>query len=531
MSDQPATLRDLIRSAAAKYPDNEAVVDGIARYTYAELLDRIERMAKLLHTSGVRKGDRVALLMPPSVSHIIALFGTIELGAIPSALHARESEDTLSAIIERLSPRVLVYDGVFAQKARSLLDKGTLISAAIRSVSAITPSDQAMSGPDPIIPADLNRYELDFEPMTIALDDTAVIALSSGTTGIPKGVMHTHRTLMASARCGAPYMSAHPNACSINIFTTAFIGWYNCTLPFLYGGSKIIYLSQWDSQDFLKTIQDEKATVCFLVPTMWRMLLREHPENYDLSSLERVGYAGEPMDTTTMRQIRERICPSVINTYGTTETGSWGGCTVMLPEDYVNDSKIESVGKPGTDVEIRIIVPGGLVDDVVAAGEDGEVIFSGPSVANQLWEQPALGREIFAGRWWRSGDMGSMDEAGYLYLKGRIDDMVITGGINVLPGQVEEAVLSHPAVSECVVIGLPSEQWGQQVTAFVICKEPVTVDELADHVNRSTLSSYKKPREYRFVKELPRGNTGKVSRKLLRDQMVASVLVSEQNQQ
>lgn len=531
MSDQPPTLRDLIRSAAAKYPDNEAVVDGIARYTYAELLDRIERMAKLLHTSGVRKGDRVALLMPPSVSHLIALFGTIELGAIPSALHARESEETLSAIIERLSPRVLVYDGVFAQKARSLLDKGTLISAAIRSVSAITPSDQAMSGPDPIIPADLNRYELDFEPMTIAQDDTAVIALSSGTTGIPKGVMHTHRTLMASARCGAPYMSAHPNACSINIFTTAFIGWYNCTLPFLYGGSKIIYLSQWDSQDFLKTIQDEKVTVCFLVPTMWRMLLREHPENYDLSSLERVGYAGEPMDTTTMRQIRELICPSVINTYGTTETGSWGGCTVMLPEDYVDDSKIESVGKPGTGVEIRIIVPGGLVDDVVAAGEDGEVIFSGPSVANQLWEQPALGREIFEGRWWRSGDMGSMDEAGYLYLKGRIDDMVITGGINVLPGQVEEAVLSHPAVSECVVIGLPSEQWGQQVTAFVICKEPVTVDELADHVNRSTLSSYKKPREYRFVKELPRGNTGKVSRKLLRDQMVASVLVSERNQQ
>ena len=118
--------------------------------------------------------------------------------------------------------------------------------------------------------------------------------------------------------------------------------------------------------------------------------------------------------------------------------------------------------------------------------------------------------------------MGSMDEAGYLYLKGRIDDMIITGGINVLPGQVEEAVLSHPAVSECVVIGLPSEQWGQQVTAFVICKEPVSADELADHVNQSGLPSYKKPREYRFVNELPRGNTGKVSRKLLRHQVTDS---------
>jgi len=228
------------------------------------------------------------------------------------------------------------------------------------------------------------------------------------------------------------------------------------------------------------------------------------------------------MDTATMTQIRELICPSVINTYGTTETGSWGGCSVMMPEDYVDDSKIESVGKAGAGVEIRVITPGGSVNDVVAAGEDGEVIFSGPSVANQLWEQPALSRKIFEGRWWRSGDMGSMDEAGYLYLKGRIDDMIITGGINVLPGQVEEAVLSHPAVSECVVIGLPSEQWGQQVTAFVLCKELVSADELADHVNQSDLSSYKKPREYRFLNELPRGNTGKVSRKLLRLQVTDS---------
>lgn len=522
MSDQALTLRDLVRRAAERYPDNEAVVDSTSRYTYSELLDRIERMAKLLHTKGVRKGDRIALLMPPSASHVIALFGAIELGAIPCALHAREAENTLLAIIERLSPRVLVYDGAFAQKAQSLLNKSCLISAAIRSVSAITPQDQVTTGPDPIIPAGLDQYKLDFEPMPVALDDTAVIALSSGTTGIPKGVMHTHRTLVASGRCGAPYMSAHSKACSINIFTTAFIGWYNCTLPFLYGGSKIVYLSQWDPKSYLQTIQDENATVCFLVPTMWRMLLRENPQSFDLSSLERVGYAGEPMDTATMAQIRKLICPSVINTYGTTETGSWGGCSVMMPQDYADKSKIESVGKPGTGVEIRVINPSGSVDDVVAAGEDGEVIFSGPSVANQLWEQPALGRKIFQQGWWRSGDMGSMDEQGYLYLKGRIDDMIITGGINVLPGQIEEAVLSHPAVSECVVIGLPSQQWGQQVTAFVTCCEQISGEELAEHVNQSALSSYKKPREYRFVEQLPRGNTGKVSRKLLRDQVMGS---------
>ena len=210
MSDEPQTLRDLIRSTAEKYPENDAVVDGVSRYTYAELLDRVKRMAKLLHTLGVRKGDRVALLMPASTSHVIALFGSIELGAIPSALHARESADTLAAIVERLSPRVLVYDGVFAEKAKSLRDDTGLITAAVRSISSVTPKDQCANGQDPIIPAALDNYEPDLELMPVALDDTAVIALSSGTTGIPKGIMHTHRTLMASAK-PAEYPMKLPN--------------------------------------------------------------------------------------------------------------------------------------------------------------------------------------------------------------------------------------------------------------------------------------------------------------------------------
>jgi acyl-CoA synthetase (AMP-forming)/AMP-acid ligase II len=522
MRDQNLNLRDLIRRAAEKYPDSEAIVDSISRYSYAELLHQVQAMAKLLHSLAVRKGDRVALLMPPSTSHVIALFGAIELGAIPVALHVRESEAVLLALSERITPRVLVYDGAFEQKARSLRQNSLWITAEVRSVSGITPENAVAEADGPVIPRDLGNYALDIEPMPVALDDAAVIVLSSGTTGIPKGVIHTHRTLVASARCGSPCMSAHARASGINTFTTAFIGWYNCTLPFLYSAAKIVYLSPWDPLACLRAIEVEKVTVCFLVPTMWRMLLREHPQNHDLSSLERVGYAGEPMDTATMAQIRSRVCASIINTYGTTETGSWGGCTVMLPEDYVNDDKIESVGKPGREVEIRVIRPGGAVDDVVRTGEEGEVIFSGPSVAHQLWEQPALGRRIFDGRWWRSGDMGTLDEDGYLYLQGRIDDMIISGGINVFPSQIEDAVLSHPRVSECVVIGLPSEQWGQQITAFVVCAAEVSADELIEHVNKTALSRYKRPREYRFVKELPRGNTGKVNRRLLRDQVVNS---------
>jgi acyl-CoA synthetase (AMP-forming)/AMP-acid ligase II len=136
-----------------------------------------------------------------------------------------------------------------------------------------------------------------------------------------------------------------------------------------------------------------------------------------------------------------------------------------------------------------------------------------------VWDQPALARKIFEDGWWRSGDMGVLDTDNYLYLRGRIDDMIISGGINVLPSQVEEAVLSHPAVSECVVIGIPDEQWGQRIVAYVVAKEAVTPEQLKAHVEATDLSHYKRPREYRLVTELPRGNTGKVSRRMLRSQV------------
>lgn len=521
MSEPATTLRSLIRNSAQRYPDNEAVVDGRFRYNYAALLDQVERMAKLLHCLGVRKGDRVALLMPACSSHVIALFGAIELSAIPCALHVRESDKILSAVLERLTPRAIIYDGLYADRVAHLRSQAPWLSASVLSCSEATPEQAISESADPVIPRDLIHYPLDFEPMPVHPEETAVIALSSGTTGIPKGIMHTHKTLLASAQCGAPYMAAHPRATNMNIFSTAFIGWYNTSLPFLYGASKIVYLSQWDPEHFLSTLEREQATVCFLVPTMWRMLLRAQPEQYDLSSLERVGYAGEPMDTATMAQLKTQFCANIINTYGTTETGSWGGCTVMTSEDYARyPDKIESVGRPGKGVEIRIVTPGGSIDDTLPPGEEGEVVFSGPSIAQELWEQPVLSRQIFQGRWWRSGDMGMLDAEGFLYLRGRLDDMIITGGINVMPGQVEEAILSHPAVSECVVIGLPSEAWGQEVTAFVVCRDKVSPEALAEHLNHSGLSSYKKPRAYRFVDELPRGNTGKVNRKLLRNQVL-----------
>ena len=514
------TLRDLIRRAAEKWPDKDAVVDDVARYSYGELRECVVRMAKLLHALGVNKGDRVALLMPPSTSHVIALFGAIELGAIPVALHVRESDALLRKVLEELAPSLLVYDGAFSNRLDSIKQTETGIRAYVRSISGITPDAEMRAENEVTIPRDLEAYQPDLEIEPAAMDDTAVIALSSGTTGVPKGVMHTHRTLVASGRYGVKYMMADENACGLNVFTTAFIGWYNCTLPFLYGGSKIVYLPEWSPAKVLATIAAEQVSVCFLVPTMWRAVLREVNDSTDLSSLRRIGYAGEMMDRSTVMRLREEISPSIINTYGTTETGSWAGCTVMLPEDYRDLNRLESVGRPGEGVELRVIEPGGRVDQQLPPGTDGEIIIRGPSVASSFWKRAELTAKVFENGWWRSGDVGMLDDEGYLYLRGRVDDMIISGGINVLPTQVEEVLLQHPAVSECLVIGVPDEEWGERITAFIVATEEISEQELRNHVERSELSSYKKPRQYRFLESLPRGNTGKANRKLLRESVV-----------
>jgi acyl-CoA synthetase (AMP-forming)/AMP-acid ligase II len=521
MHDGDATLRSLLHRSAHWYPQHEAAVDGTARLTYARLLDRVQRMAKLLHDCGVRKGDRVALLTYPCVSHLIALFGAIELGAIPCALHVRESAATLTAVLRRLSPRVLVYDGALEALATTLRAQIRFITDAVRAVSEATPAEPASPGADPTIPADLDRYTLDFEPMPIAADDVAVIILSSGTTGIPKGVMHTHRTQTASASAGAHMVGARPGSAIVNASSTAFVGWYNCTLPFLGAAGKVAFQAHWDPREFLRRLQDERATFAFLVPTMWRMLLAQGVERYDLSTLECAAYAGEAMDATTLARLRERICRRVLNVYGATETGAWAGGTAMPIVDPAGETRLGSVGKPLAGSDLRIVRPGGTAQDVLPWGEEGEILIRGASVSGAIWDQPQVARARMEGPWWHSGDLGALDAEGFLYLHGRVDDMIISGGINILPNEIEEALRSHPAVADCAVVGVPDERWGQRVVGFIVARNVVTAEALDTHLQGSGVSSYKHPRDYRFVTELPRGNTGKVARSALRERIRA----------
>jgi long-chain acyl-CoA synthetase len=514
-----ATLRDMLHRAARWFPDNDAAVDEAERCTYAELLERSREMASLYHELGVRKGDRVALLLYPSVLHVVAFCGAVEIGAVPVALHTRESGAVLSAVVHRVAPRVLVHDAGLADTVGDIRASCPFVTAYVGTRPG--PEDPAPVVGDPIIPDALEGRSLTFEPSAAREGDPAAIVLSSGTTGTPKGIVHTHRTLLESARGGSYVWGAIPHDAIVNTMTTAFIGWYNISLPFLNVGAKTVFLRRFTPRTFLEAVQAERATVGFLVPTMWRLLLQEPLGEYDLSSIRLVGFAGEPMDPTTLARIREQISPHVINVYGTTETGSCSAGTIMFEQDLVREGKLTSVGKPLLNADVRAIEPGGTVDQEVPVGELGEIVICGPSVASEVFDDVETGRRIFEGPWWHSGDMGRIDEDGYVFLEGRVDDMIISGGINVLPTRVEDVLLSHPGVQQAGVVGLADDTWGQVVAAFVVTQDGITAEELDRFVQDSDLSSYQRPRRYVHVEELPRTASGKVNRRALRTEAPA----------
>jgi len=522
-SDQ-LTVREMLHRAARWFPDKEAVVDETTRYTYKQLLEMARNCAALYHELGVRKGDRVAFMLYPSTVHCIALFGAFELGALPVALHIRETAKALSQAVDRLSPRVLVYDASLEEAAHKLLSLCPGITGSVLAISSVPAKPHPPAEPSARIPADLSNHKMDFEPMPVYETDPVAIVLSSGTTGIPKGIIHTNRTFIEGAR-GAVYNynGIKPTDAFLNVFTTSFIAWFNSSLPFFNVGAKVVFRTKWDPKVYLEAVQSERVTAPFLVPTMWRMLFEQGADRggYDLSSVKAALFSGEIMDPHTLKRIRENICSRVINVYGTTELGASAGA-VMFEEDMIGD-RLASVGKPMLNSDIRIIKPGGTKQDEMPIGESGEVIIRGPSVANQVWNDPVVARKIFepdgADTWWHSGDMGHFDEEGFLYLEGRTDDMIISGGINIMPGRVEDVLLSHPDVAEVAVVGVPHPEWGQRVKAFIVSKKTdLTEAELDRFMKDSDLADFQRPRIYEFLDDLPRTATGKINRKALREE-------------
>jgi long-chain acyl-CoA synthetase len=516
----PLTIPNAFARAARWFGHGDAVVDSATRLTFAELDTLSHRAGALFAALGAEPGRPLALLCPPSAIYLVAWLGAVRIGALPMALHTRESAGTLAAVCRKMQPSLLIYDASAEELAAGIAGGFPLLRACVEAVSAVTPQRSGTFKAAASIPADLNGAPPDAPLSRPTEDDPAVIVLSSGTTSVPKGVVHSHRGFIENARTNLYlYQGLLPRDRSLVPLSTAFIGCYNGWFPFLHAGACTIFMEHFDLDDLVRRVTSERATHVFLTPTLWRRLLNANAPGADFSSVRLIGFAAEPMDAPTLKRLRECISPNVVQMYGSTEIGAAGAC--ITAEEMIGD-RLVSVGRPLLNGDLRVVVPGGSPGDEVAPGEIGEILISSPSLAIGIWGDPAATAASFIAdgdrRWWRSRDLGRLDSGGYLYLEGRRDDMIISGGINIMPARVEEVLLAHRGVAECAVVGVPDPQWGERVQAFIVRGDPaLDADALERHVRASDLSPYQRPRAYTFVAELPRTSTNKVLRRALRE--------------
>jgi long-chain acyl-CoA synthetase len=522
----PLTIPNSFARAARWFGDGEAVVDSATRLTYAELDLLSRRAAALFASLGAVPGEPLALLCPPSAIYLVAWLGAVRLGALPMALHTRESAATLAAVCRKMGPRLLVYDASMEDLAAGIAAAYPRLAACVEALSAVPPKRSGTFSPAASIPADLDEERSDVPLARPAESDPAVIVLSSGTTSVPKGVLHTHRSFIENARTNLYlYQGLLPHDRSVVPLSTAFIGCYNGWFPFLNAGACTVFMERFDLGDLVRLVTKEHATHVFLTPTLWRRLLNSDQQRADFGSVRLIGFAAEPMDAPTLKRLREKVSRNAVQMYGSTETGAAGSC--ITAEEMIGE-RLVSVGRPLLNGDLRVVVPGGGPADEVPPGEAGEILISSPSLAAGIWRDPEATAASFIvdgdRRWWRSRDLGRLDAGGYLYLEGRRDDMIISGGINIMPARVEEVLLAHRGVGECAVVGVPDPEWGERVQAFVVRADPALDAKMLElHVGASDLSPYQRPRVYTFVAELPRTSTNKVLRRVLREAAVRAV--------
>jgi fatty-acyl-CoA synthase len=508
------TVPFTLNRAARWYPDREAFVQGFGgperRYTYAEANAETRRIARGLADLGVAKGDRVALLNDSNVEHALVHYACTRLGAVPTGLHTREAPNPLAEMVGQVGASALVFHPDYAEKVERLRDgiDGDVALVALdglgetpefaRPLSALTPDDDA-DGPE----------------VEVAPDDMAYLNFSSGTTGLPKPLVTRHGqiTEMTHVEAGG----ATEEGRVLNAFGTGFMGWENVTLTNVAVGATTVFHSG-DVEDVAELAERESLTRISLITTPWRLLLRSGElEEHDLSTVESVGVSGEPITPELYRELRETVTEAVGTGYGLTETMGSG---TSLPARLIDEDTVHSVGKPGLSCDVRVVEPGSRDPEAtVPDGEVGEVLVNGPSVCSAVYGDPEKTAELFhEDGWVFTGDRGYLED-GFLYLAGRSDNMIISGGINVYAERVERALERHAGVAEVAVVGTPHETWGEAVKAYVVpTDDDATADALDEWCRESDdLADYQRPREYEFAGDLPRNNPGKLDRAALRE--------------
>ncbi|CAN5202805.1 fatty acid--CoA ligase [soil metagenome] len=500
------SLDGMLTEIAASTPQAPAVTLDDLTLTFAELEARSAQLANAMLVRGVVPGGRVAVLARNSPAYYEIVFACAKVGAVMVGLNWRLSARELEAIIADAAPQLAFADKEFVANLHAdvqFIETGSDYEAFIAEQDATTSAHST----DP--------------------HATVVQLYSSGTTGLPKGILISHDNLSPSAHAGEHLYGM--SEASVNLVPSPLfhIGGLGYSLTAMTRGGHTVLVSEASAGHLLKVIETLRVTHTFLVPSLIQSLVdSEEIASSDLSSMEFVAYGGAPMSPSLMRKATETIGSGFIAVYGMTETS--GTVIAMLPEHIaaMTPELLKSIGKPLPWMGEAIVVdPGSL--EVCEPDQVGEIWVRSRQVTDGYWHNDeATAEAIRSDGWLRTGDAAYCDQHGYFYLHDRIKDMIISGGENVYPAEVESVLVEHEAIAECAVIGVPDKRWGETVKAIVVLREGVDIDaQTLIAFCRANLAHYKCPTSVDFEKELPKNASGKVLKKKLRQLFASDVSV------
>jgi long-chain acyl-CoA synthetase len=508
------TMGDILRRTAGRVPDKTALILDDTSLTYDQLNRRVNRLAHALVELSLQKGDRVAVLTHNCIEFYEIYLACCKTGGVLMPVNNLLRERELVRDMGYVKPRFLFYQAEFSEMVSKVMGQAPSLEMGVCLGPPAIPGhreyEQIMDG------------QSEGEPVAaVEEDDLMSIFLTSGTTGRPKGAMRTHRQNCLNALSAAVELGLTPDDRVLLLFPFYHVTFEDRFCHLLRGNTIVIRREgSFRAPEVLELLAKHRITICQFVPTMINTMLQEkNLEDFDLSSLRLILYAAAPMPVELLKIALQRFQCGFMQFYGQTETGPM--TTVLRAEEHrlatqEDLDRLASCGRPSLLFEVRLVDPN---DQAVPVGQVGELTVRSEAMTKGYWELPEETEKLLKGGWLHTGDFARQDEAGFVYIVDRKNDMIISGGKNIYPREVEEVLYSHPAVLETSVIGVPDPHWGESVKAVVVLKpEASATEEELIAFCKTNLASYKKPRTIEFRETLPKSATGKILKRMLREE-------------
>jgi feruloyl-CoA synthase len=496
------TVIELIDANADNYPDKMALCDMDTAFTFREVKEKSEQAAAFFKALGLKKGDPAAIMSQNSFDFVFSYFGILKAGGVVVPVNHKLTAIEVDYILEDSRARLFLFDGSLSPVADGLNRDIPKISMDTRAEGTPFLADAMADAPA-------------FEAMAIIDDDRAQILYTSGTTGNPKGCIHTHKSVVSAGITGAKAI----NLDKTDKMLIAMPIWHSSPLNNWFMGITVVagasvLIREYHPLHFLEAIEKRACTAYFGAPISYLLPLQmiPHFSEFNLSSMKAWIYGGGPIAPETVKKLVTRYkTDRFYQVYGMTEAGPTG--SVLTPEDHENHAG--SIGnQPLPGAEMKVMKD---ENNQAGPGETGEIWLKAGSMMKEYLNKPQATQDAFFDGWYKTGDMAKIDDHGYLFIVDRIKDMIVTGGENVYSKEVEDKIMEHPGVAEAAVIGAAHEDWGETVHAVIVPGKDtdLTQEALADFLG-SRLAKFKTPRKYHFVTELPHTPSGKIMKYQLR---------------